>query len=262
MRDRSRTALTLGGLTIGLAMIVALGGVGQHARAAAAGWIADVVPGDARLTSIRPIAADEGVAEPTSTGDVPGVARVSPIATFDVALDGTRTDAAAVVGADLAADGRLTFVAGDRDAALAALDAGGAAIVPASLAARLGLTVGQILRVPTADGGLPRPAGRRHRRAIDPGPQRRVDARRLERRHDRPRRRRRGRLRRPLRARTHPPSARDALRSAAAQLALEVVPLDRIEGAIERRARPGLRTVRRAGGRSPSSSPRSASSTR
>ena len=65
VRDRSRTALTLGGLTIGLAMIVALGGVGQHARAAAAGWIADVIPGDLVVTSIRPIAADEGVAEPT-----------------------------------------------------------------------------------------------------------------------------------------------------------------------------------------------------
>ena len=61
VRDRSRTALTLGGLTIGLAMIVALGGVGQHARAAAAGWIADVIPGELVLTSIRPIAADEGV---------------------------------------------------------------------------------------------------------------------------------------------------------------------------------------------------------
>ena len=61
VRDRSRTALTLGGLTIGLAMIVALGGVGQHARAAAAGWIADVIPGELVLTSIRPIAEDEGV---------------------------------------------------------------------------------------------------------------------------------------------------------------------------------------------------------
>ena len=63
VRDRSRTALTLGSLTIGLAMIVALGGVGEHARAAAAGWISDVVPGDLVVTSIRPIATDDGVAE-------------------------------------------------------------------------------------------------------------------------------------------------------------------------------------------------------
>ncbi len=106
VRDRSRTALTLGGLTIGIAMIVALGGVGQHARAAAAGWIADVIPGDLVITSIRPIAEDEGV-EADLIGAVPGISRVSPIATFDIALDGARTDAAAVDGADMAADGRL-----------------------------------------------------------------------------------------------------------------------------------------------------------
>ena len=152
VRDRSRTALTLGGLTIGLAMIVALGGVGEHARAAAAGWIADVVPGELVVTSIRPIAADEGIADQLKT-DVPGIARVSPIATFDVAVAGTRTDAAAVVGADMAADGRLRFVAGDRTAALAALDAGGATILPAALADRLGLTVGQSMALPTVDGG-------------------------------------------------------------------------------------------------------------
>ena len=106
VRDRSRTTLTLGALTIGLAMIVALGGVGQHARAAAAGWIDDVIPGDLVLTSIRPVAADEGVADDL-LDTVPGVARVSPIGTFDVAIKGSRIDAAAVVGADLDADGRL-----------------------------------------------------------------------------------------------------------------------------------------------------------
>jgi putative ABC transport system permease protein len=152
VRDRSRTALTLGGLTIGLAMIVALGGVGEHARASAAGWIADVVPGDLVVTSIRPIAPTEGVAEELSAA-VPGIARLSPIATFDVALDGTRTDAAAVVGADMAADGRLTFIAGDRAAALTALDNGGATVIPAALADRLGLTVGRVVSVPTVDGG-------------------------------------------------------------------------------------------------------------
>ena len=87
VRDRSRTALTLGSLTIGLAMIVALGGVGEHARAAAAGWISDVVPGDLVVTSIRPIAADDGIAEDPGRRR-PGIARVSPIATFDIALQG------------------------------------------------------------------------------------------------------------------------------------------------------------------------------
>jgi putative ABC transport system permease protein len=151
VRDPSRTALTLGALTIGLGMIVALGGVGQHARAAAGAWIADVVPGELLLTSIRPVAPDEGIDAELLAG-VPGIARISPMATFDVALNGTRTDAAAVVGADLAADGRLRFTAGDRGAALTAIDAGGATIAPASLADRLGLAVDQVLTVPTATG--------------------------------------------------------------------------------------------------------------
>ncbi|MDO8483623.1 MAG: FtsX-like permease family protein [Candidatus Limnocylindrales bacterium] len=151
IRDPSRTALTLGALTIGLGMIVALGGVGQHARAAAGAWISDVIPGELVLTSIRPVAADEGI-EAEIHASVPTIARISPIATFDIALDGARTDAAAVVGADLAADGRLRFTAGDRAAALAAIDAGGATIVPAGLASRLGLAVDQVLTVPTASG--------------------------------------------------------------------------------------------------------------
>jgi putative ABC transport system permease protein len=151
IRDPRRTALTLGALTIGLGMIVALGGVGQHARAMAGAWIADVIPGELLLTSIRPVSPDEGIdLEIAST--VPSVTRISPIATFDVAVEGARTDAAAVVGADLAADGRLRFTAGDRHAALAAIDHGGAMIVPASLAGRRGMVLDQVFTVPTAGG--------------------------------------------------------------------------------------------------------------
>ena len=116
LRDRSRSALTVGALTVGLAMIVALGGVAGHARAAASAWIADVVPGDLVVTSIFPRAADEGLVE--TLGALPGVARLSPFATFDLAVGGVRTDGAAMAGADLATDGRLRFVAGDRVAAL------------------------------------------------------------------------------------------------------------------------------------------------
>ncbi len=230
VRDRSRTALTLGGLTIGLAMIVALGGVGQNARAAAAGWIADVVPGEVVVTSIRPIAADEGVAEQIRS-DVPSITRVSPIATFDVALNGVRTDAAAVVGADMLADGRLRFVSGDRASALAALDAGGATIVPAALAERLGLTVGMTIAVPADDGShLDLTVAGIVERSI-PG---KTGEAMLVGWPD---------------ATSHlgvagadlfavrfapdaPASAHAALQSSADELALEVVPLDRIEGAI------------------------------
>ena len=85
---------------------------------------------------------------------VPGVKQVTEIATFDLAVDGRRTDGVAVNGADLAADGRLRFVAGDRDAALAALDEGGATIVPQALATRLGLTLDQVVKVAAVDGTI------------------------------------------------------------------------------------------------------------
>jgi len=153
-RDRSRTALTLGALTIGLAMIVAVGAVGQDARQRAAAWLTDVVPGDEVLTSIRPIGSDEGV--DAEIAAVSGVARVTPIGRFDLALDGRRVDAAAVVGADLLADGRLKLRAGDRDAALIALDRGGSAIVATSTAERFDIAAGDLLSFAVGDGQIVR----------------------------------------------------------------------------------------------------------
>ena len=142
-RDRSRTALTVGSLAVALAVLVALAGVADSTRQAATAWLEEVVPGELLLTSIRPVAADEPAIPEIAA--VPGVARVSPLGRFSIALHGTRTDAVAVVGADLLADGRLPLVAGDRDQVFAALDAGGGAIVPRSLADRLGITVGGTL---------------------------------------------------------------------------------------------------------------------
>ena len=59
VRDPSRTALTVGALLVGLAMIVAVGDVAQNARRAANAWLVDVVPGDEIVTSIVPAAIDE-----------------------------------------------------------------------------------------------------------------------------------------------------------------------------------------------------------
>jgi putative ABC transport system permease protein len=145
-RDRNRTTLTLGSLVIGLAMIVALGWAAQAARASAFEWLEDVVPGDEIVTSIRPVGPDEPVRE--ALAGVPGVASVTPIASFDVAYRGMRVDAAAIVGRDFFIDDRLTAVAGDRVAALEALDEGGSVIVPVALAERLGLHLGDVMTVP------------------------------------------------------------------------------------------------------------------
>ncbi len=149
-RDRSRTALTVGALTIGLAMVVALGWSAQGAKAAASAWLADVIPGEEVVTSIRPVAPDEGVLEALDA--VPGVQRVTAIGTFDVASGGVRLDAAAVTGANLAADGRLQMVEGSRQEALAAIDAGGAVILARPTATRLGVGLGDTMTFSLADG--------------------------------------------------------------------------------------------------------------
>lgn len=230
VRDRGRAALTIGALTVGLALVVALGGMAAAARTAAADWIHGVVPGDVLVTSIRPIAADEGAVEDLRAVD--GVAGVSPIATFQMAVDGTATDAAAMVGSDLAADGRLVFTSGDRAAALAALDGGGVAIVPRSVAEARGLAVGDELAVTADDGSVLslRVAGIADRTlpggsgeaiivswsdATDRLGVAGADAYAVR------------------FAAGSPATTVDALRAAAALRALEVVPLDRVQGAID-----------------------------
>jgi putative ABC transport system permease protein len=145
IRDPSRTALTVGALAVALAVLVALAGVAATTRGAATAWLTDVLPGDALLTSIRPVALDEP--QLADLAAVRGVARLSPIGRFGVAVAGRRVDAAAVVGADLLADGRLVLTAGDRASALPALDAGGSVIIPAAVADRLGLPLGGSLQV-------------------------------------------------------------------------------------------------------------------
>jgi len=150
VRDRSRTTLTVGALAIALAMVVAVGEVAHQSRLAASAWLNDVIPGDELLTSIRPVALDEDAI--TELSGIDGVARLSPIALFEVARNGVRLDAAAINGRDLLDDGRLRFAAGDRVAALNALDAGGAAILPRSIADRTGLGVGSTLTLAIGDG--------------------------------------------------------------------------------------------------------------
>jgi putative ABC transport system permease protein len=151
VRDPARAVLTVGALTVALAMLVALGGMSDQVRRAAAAWLDDVVPGDLVLTSIRPVGLDEGA--DALLADLDGVERISPIGTFEMAANGTRIDAAAVVGSDLADDGRLRFVAGDRVTALPALDAGGVLILPERLADRLGASVGDTVTAPDGAGG-------------------------------------------------------------------------------------------------------------
>ncbi len=150
-RDPSRTALTVGALIVGLAMVVALASVAGSTRNAATSWLADVVPGDEILTAVAPVPVGDGGVD-RQVAAIDGVLRATPLASFDLAFDGTRLEAVAIPGADFLADGRLVFTAGDRATALPALDAGGAAILPASRAARLGIGLGDAIAVASGSG--------------------------------------------------------------------------------------------------------------
>jgi putative ABC transport system permease protein len=158
-RDRSRTALTVGALVVGLAMVVALATAAQDVRKIGATWLTETIPGSELLTSIRPISTTDPIRG--QLAETPGVKSVSPIGLFGVPYVSStqnggrieksvlRQEAAAVVGHDYLADGRLDFVSGDRTAALGALDSGGAVIVPMSLADSAGIHVGDTMQFAT-----------------------------------------------------------------------------------------------------------------
>jgi len=148
-RDRSRTALTMGALVVGLAMVVALGTAAQDVRKIGSSWLAETIPGSELLTSIRSLSTTDPIRE--QLAETPGVKSVSPIGLFGVPFVSTtqnagrteksvlRQEAAAILGSDFLADGRLSFVAGDRASALTAIDTGGSVIVPKSLADAAGI---------------------------------------------------------------------------------------------------------------------------
>ena len=150
-RDTSRTTLTAGALVMGLAMVVALGTAAQNVRQIGARWLTETMPGSELLTSIHPLSPTDPAIEEIAA--LPGVKSVSPIGLFGVPLDGVRQEAAAVSGKDFEADGRLVFVSGGGNpaTAFAALDAGGAVIVPASLASQLNIGLGDTLSFATGE---------------------------------------------------------------------------------------------------------------
>jgi putative ABC transport system permease protein len=158
-RDRSRTALTAGALVVGVAMIVALGAAASDVRRIGSSWLSETIPGSELLTSIHPVDTTDPILDDLAA--TAGVKSVSPIGIFGTPYiyqtqSGGRTvrsvvrqEAAAIVGADYLADGRLSFTSGDAAAALAALDKGGSVIVPKSLADAAGINVGDTMAFAT-----------------------------------------------------------------------------------------------------------------
>ncbi|MEI7745718.1 MAG: ABC transporter permease, partial [Chloroflexota bacterium] len=150
-RDRNRTALTIGALVVGLAMVVAMGSVQVNARVTATAWLTEVVPGDEVLTAIAPAPIGVGGIDEHLVA-IPGVQSATPVASFDLAFKGTRLEATAIRGSDFLADGRLVFTSGDRQSALAAIDRGGAVVLQKDRAARMGVGLEDVIAVATSGG--------------------------------------------------------------------------------------------------------------
>jgi putative ABC transport system permease protein len=154
-RDRVRTALTVGALTIGLAAVVALSAVSASARATADRWVDSILPGGHGLR--LGVAADVEFMRPEIEG-ITGASLATPIVESPaVIVEGGTAREAWLAGIDPTAfqdAGSLIFVEGRRAAAFEAVRGGGAVLVPEPMAAREALAPGDTLLV-ALPGGEP-----------------------------------------------------------------------------------------------------------
>jgi putative ABC transport system permease protein len=142
-RDRARTGLTVGAMMIALAGVVTLGTVAESARAGTERWVSSILPGGHAIRTGLPLDAD--AFRPTFEA-TPGVLVVSPVLELPVVrvtADGVEEAVVAGIDPNVFQDEGALIVSGTtRSGAFAALRAGGSVLVPASLAERAGIAVG------------------------------------------------------------------------------------------------------------------------
>ena len=150
-RDRVRTGLTVGAMMIALAAVVALGTVAESARAGTERWVASILPGGYAIRTSLPLEVD--TFRPTLEATT-GLQVASPILELPaVRTTDTGRVETAVAGIDpnvFQDEDALILSDAARADAFAALRAGGAVLVPRSLADREGIGVGDSLAL-----GLP-----------------------------------------------------------------------------------------------------------
>jgi len=142
-RDRVRTGLTVGAMMIALAAVVALGTVAESARAGAERWVASILPAGNAIRSSVPL--DIELFRPTFVA-TPGLQVASPILELPAvrATDAGQEEVSlAGIDPNIFQDAGALIVSGAARAdAYADLRNGGAVLVPASLAAREEIAVG------------------------------------------------------------------------------------------------------------------------
>ncbi|HEX7172255.1 MAG TPA: FtsX-like permease family protein [Candidatus Limnocylindria bacterium] len=142
-RDRARTGLTVGAMMIALAAVVALGTVAESARAGTERWVGSILPGGHAIRASLPLDIEtfRDTFEATT-----GVLVASPILELPAVRDTNEGRVeTAVAGIDpnvFQDEGALIVTGAARADAYAALRAGGAVLVPRSLADREGIAVG------------------------------------------------------------------------------------------------------------------------
>lgn len=154
-RDRIRTGLTVGSMMIALAAVVALGTVAESARAGTERRVTSLLPGGHAIRTGLPLEVETFRASFEGT---PGVDVVSPILELPVVRrtdDGAEEAVIAGIDPNVFDDGGALLVTGaSRGEAFDALRAGGAVLVPESLAARADLEVGDVIGLGSPGGAI------------------------------------------------------------------------------------------------------------
>ncbi len=147
-RDRVRTGLTVGAMMIALAAVVALGTVAESARAGAERWVASILPGGNAIRSSVPLDVESFRATFEGTAGLQVASPVLELPAVRVTDDAQEEVSLAGIDPNVFQDAGALIVTGAlRADAYFDLREGGAVLVPASLAAREGIEVGDVLAI-------------------------------------------------------------------------------------------------------------------
>jgi len=150
-RDRVRTGLTVGAMMIALAAVVALGTVAESARAGTERWVASILPGGYAIRASLPLEVETFRATFEATTGVQVATPILELPAVRTTEDGRVEIAVAGIDPNVFQDEDALIVTDAlRADAFAALRAGGAVLVPRSMADREGIEVGDTLAL-----GLP-----------------------------------------------------------------------------------------------------------
>ena len=152
-RTPARTSLTVGGLTVAVAVIVALQISAASASTAGQRWVSSLFAGQWLVVS--PVTQPMVFAEEMAT--IEGVEEVLPVRTFAVNWEGRYLGAAALPLVDSLGQGAFEMEAQDRAQAMRLLEKGDGIVIPRLMAERYDLSVGDEILLHTEQGFQPFP---------------------------------------------------------------------------------------------------------